>query len=222
MPETILLIAPHPDDEILGAGGTLLLHQQMGDKIHVVYVTERKVPDWNATDVELHCKCRDRVLDSLGLSSYISLGFPDSRLDTIPQRELNDALSVAIKNIKPTIVYIPHRGDLNLDHRLVFQSALVATRTKVFPVRKILSYEVLSSTEKGRKVCCFDPNVFIDITSTIDRKLNLLEMYEGEMNNCDPDRTSENIRTLARFRGIEGGFDYAEAFCLIRETITGV
>ncbi len=214
--KNVLIIAPHPDDEVLGAGGVLarLAASDADCRINILYVTRRSTPIWKTEQVELQEQSFKNIVKLLGAQKYC-LDYPDIGLEQVPHRQLNDSIAHVVRQVQPTTAFIPHRGDLNLDHRIVAESSLVALRPKVYPVRRILSYEVLSTTEKS--ISPFEPNVFYDISDFMNRKIELCETYLSEINNGDPDRTSENIRAVARNRGIAAGCKFAEAFQLIRE-----
>ena len=143
-------------------------------------------------------------------------------MDTIPQKELNDAISKVINEVRPEIVYIPHKGDLSLDHRLVFEATLVATRPQNnSSVKKALSYETLSETEWGGALAkeLFIPDIYIDISKTIKYKLEAMQAYKSELKKHPHPRSIEIINILAKKRGSEAGLKFAEAFVLIRKII---
>ena len=218
----VLVIAPHPDDEVLGCGGTMALHSKKGDEVYLCIVTKAYAPDWS----EDFKKNRKREVANankiLGIKKTYFLDFPTVKLDTIPQKELNDSIFKIVDKVKPEIVYIPHRGDLNKDHRLVFEAALVAVRPLADPkVRKVLSYETLSETEWGLPSVTFTPNVYVDILNTIKTKIEAMKAYESEMRQYPNPRSTEIIEILAKKRGSEAGVKFAEAFVLIRELNIG-
>lgn len=212
----ILIIAPHPDDEVLGCGGTIAKYSEHGDDVYLCVVTKAYTPDWSEEFVENRPKEVKRVSEILGIKKTYFLDFPTVKLDTIPQKELNDALKNVINEVAPDIIYIPHRGDLNKDHRLVFESALVATRSAPSKIKKILSYEVLSGTEYGRLIKPFIPNVYEDISKTFQKKLDAMKVYKSELKEFPHPRSLEAIEALAKIRGSEAGFKLAESFELVR------
>ena len=140
-------------------------------------------------------------------------------MDTIPQKELNEAISKVVNEVNPDILYIPHKGDLNKDHRLVFESCLVATRPANHKIERILSYETLSETEWGQSIEPFTPNVYIDISDTIKTKIEAMKAYKSELKWYPHPRSLEIIEALAKKRGSEVGVKFAEAFMLIREIV---
>jgi len=154
----------------------------------------------------------------LGIKEVFRLGLPTVKLDTIPQKEINDMLSDVIQKVKPQVLYIPHKGDINKDHQIVFESAMVAARpTGEIPIR-ILSYEVLSSTEWYNHEA-FNPNVFVEITDTLETKIKAMEQYKHGLMKPPHPRSIEGIISLATLRGFTVGVKYAEAFTLVREII---
>lgn len=214
----ILIIAPHPDDEVLGCGGTIAKYSKRGNEVYLCIVTKAYSPDWSEEFIENRTKEIEESNRTLGIKKTFFLGFPTVKLDTIPQKQLNDSLSRVINEIKPEIVYIPHSGDVSRDHRLVFEGALVATRPNVASsVKKVLCYETLSETEWGRGFREFIPNLYEDITDEIRIKLEAMKAYGSEIKNYPHPRSLEVIEVLAKKRGSEAGMRSAEAFMLIRE-----
>ena len=215
----ILVIAPHPDDEVLGCGGTIGRLSHEGNTVTLCIVTKPYPPEWSAEYIEKKTGEIERSNEKLGIQTTISLGFPTVKLDTVPQKELNDALSQVIADTEPDLVFIPHRGDLNMDHRIVHEAALVATRPLSSRVRKILAYETLSETEWGRSIAHFHPGVYVDISGFIRLKQEAMLLFETELKTAPHPRSVELISALATKRGSEIGVKYAEAFMLIREII---
>ena len=152
----------------------------------------------------------------MGIKKSYSLGYPTVKLDTIPQKEINKSIYKIMNEVEPDIVYIPHKGDLNKDHRLVFESSLVATRPPT-TVKRILSYEVLSETEWGSPLEPFTPNLYEDISKTFCKKLLAMKEFASELKEYPHPRSLESIEVLAKKRGSEICVNYAESFLLIRE-----
>jgi LmbE family N-acetylglucosaminyl deacetylase len=215
----ILIIAPHPDDEVLGCGGTIAKHTKQGDEVYLCIVTKAYVPDWSEEFLKNRPKEIEKANKILGIEKTYFLDYPTVKLDTIPQKELNEAISKVVNEVKPDIVYIPHKGDLNKDHRLVFESSLVATRPINHKVKRILSYETLSETEWGQTIEPFIPSVYVDISETFEKKIEAMKAYESELKQYPHPRSSEIVEALAKKRGSEVGVKFAEAFILIREII---
>jgi LmbE family N-acetylglucosaminyl deacetylase len=215
----ILIIVPHPDDEVLGCGGTIVKHALGGDEIYLCIVTKAYSPDWSEDFLRNRSKEIKEANEILGIKKNYFLDFPTVKLDTIPQKELIGALSKVVNEVNPDILYVPHKGDLNKDHRLVFEASLVATRPANRKIKRILSYETLSETEWGHPIEPFIPNVYVDISETFERKIEAMKAYESELRQYPHPRSLEIIEVLAKKRGSEVGVNFAEAFILIREIV---
>jgi len=216
----VLIIAPHPDDEVLGCGGTIAKHVSGGDKVYLCIVTKAYPPEWAEQEIQERREEVLRVNKILGVKKTDFLDFPTVKLDTIPQKELADSISRVVNEIKPEVVYIPHRGDANKDHRLVFEAAMVVTRPKpALGIRKVLCYEVLSETEWAAPFVdsAFVPNVFVNISETLETKLKAMSEYKSELKEFPHPRSLEAISVLAKMRGATVGVEAAEAFMLVRE-----
>jgi len=215
----ILVIAPHPDDEVLGCGGTIAKHTNNGDVVHLCIVTKGYYPDWSYEYLKNRPSEIEESTRILGIKKFHLLDFPTAKLDNIPQKDLNDSISEVINKVKPAVVYIPHRGDIHQDHRIIFHSALIAMRpNSKHYVKKILSYETLSETEWGYPRN-FQPTLYVDTSDTIDVKIEAMKAYASELKQYPHPRSIEIIEALAKKRGSEVGLKYAEAFEIIREII---
>lgn len=216
----VLVIAPHPDDEVLGCGGTIAKHNEGGEKVYLCIVTKGYTPDWSEEFLKKRPKEIKKAGALLGIKKTYFLDFPTVKLDTIPQKQLNDSIAQVVDEVKPEVVYIPHRGDINKDHRLVFEAAMVAVRPKPgSTVTKVLSYETLSETEWGviSGDNAFIPNVYIDISETLEIKLKAMSAYQSELKEYPHPRSLGAISALAKTRGASIGVKAAEAFMLVRE-----
>src|SRR3990172_107585 len=141
----VLVIAPHPDDEVLGCGGTIEKHTKEGDEVYLCIVTKAYTPDWSEEFIKNRPKEIQKANDVLGIKKTFFLDLPTAKLDTIAQKQLNELIHKCINEVRPEIMYIPYEHDLHRDHRLVFEAFTVALRPMSNPsVRKILSYETLS------------------------------------------------------------------------------
>ena len=211
----ILVIAPHPDDEVLGCGGTIKRYVKEGNDVFLCIVTKAYTPDWKEDFIKNRKKEITHASNTLGIKETFVLDLPTVKLDTIPQKELNGKISSVIGKINPDVLYIPYVGDLNRDHRLVFEACLVSARPFKNKIKKILVYEVLSETEWGFK--SFSPTVYIDIKETLKAKLRAMSCYKSELRKYPHPRSLEGISILAKKRGMESGLLAAEAFITIRE-----
>jgi LmbE family N-acetylglucosaminyl deacetylase len=216
--KTILVIAPHPDDEVLGCGGTIAKHRKNGDKIELCILTKAYLPDWTKKFIENRKREIKKANGILGIKKTHLLDFPTVKLDTFAQKDIISAIGEVVDRVKPDIVYLPHQGDLNNDHRLIYEASLVALKPiKKYLVNKILAYETLSETEWGSTLKPFIPNVYLEITETIQLKKEAMMAYGSEIKDYPHPRSLEMIEILAKKRGSESGLNLAEAFMLVRE-----
>ena len=216
----ILVIAAHPDDEVLGCGGTIARHATRGDRVDVLIVTRGSPELYSNDQVKQLRKELETAHAILGISAVHFLDFPAPRLDLIPSHEVADSIGAHITSIRPDAVYIPHRGDLHSDHRCVFGAALVAARpVNDHTVRRLLSYEVLSETEWAPPIAedAFLPSVFVDIHGQLEKKKQAMAAYKSQLKEFPHPRSVEAVEYLARLRGSTVGVPAAEAFQLIRE-----
>jgi len=218
----ILVIAPHPDDETLGCGGSLLKHKSNGDSLSWMVATRGHEPHWSADLLDRKEKEIASVTAAYGFDQTIRLNFPTIRLDTIPLEEFIAAIRNAISDCKPELVYLNHFGDVHSDHRIVFEATLSVLKpfySGTHGVKRILSYEVVSSTDAAplNPARAFVPNVFTDVTDFLEKKLEIMALYESELQPSPLPRALDNLRALARLRGATIGVEFAEAFMLVRE-----
>lgn len=212
----VAVVSAHPDDETLGAGGTLARHVAFGDEVHACIVTKAYTPDWDEESIRNARLQAEKAMESLGIASVRFLGFPTVKLNAVPGKEIHDKLLEFIEGTRPDIVYTPFHGDLNSDHHIV--ARMTATAARPIPGRRItlIFFETLSSTEWGRTFLQkhFTPNLYVDISSTIEKKIEAARCYELEMREYPHPRSVEGIRVLSRMRGMEVGLEAAEAFML--------
>jgi N-acetylglucosamine malate deacetylase 1 len=217
-----LVIAPHPDDELLGCGGTLLRRNSEGATLGWLIMTEiSEEYGWSSERVCERKNEIEQVRKGLGVQPehLFQLSFPTTKLDTFPMGELIDKVSEVFQSFQPEEVFIPHQGDVHSDHRITFEAVSACTKWFRYPsVKRVLAYETLSETEfslDSSKV--FQPNVFVDISSYLERKLELLRIYGSELGEFPFPRSETAVRALAEFRGATSGFEYAEGFQLLLE-----
>lgn len=219
----ILVVAPHPDDETLGCGGTILRHIAKGDEVSWLIVTGiSEELGFSAKRVSLREKEIEAVSAAYNFSSVYNLGLPTTRLDDMPMVELIEAIGSVFKEAEPEVVYVPYCGDVHTDHKIVFDAA--ASCTKWFrcgSIKKVLAYETLSETDFGLSPDTggFRPNVFIDITEHFEKKFEIMKTYESELSEFPFPRSKEAIRALAALRGAASGHASAEAFMLLKEIV---
>jgi len=213
----ILVIAVHPDDETLGCGGTLLKHKADGDEIHwLICTTLNKQSDYyEAREKEIQ-----KVASLYRFDSVTQLQFETMKVDEYSMSELISSLSKVIKNIEPTDIYLPFLGDVHSDHRKIFEASFSCTKSFRYPfIKKIYMMETLSETEFAPAIMgnSFIPNSFVNITSHLKQKEEILKIYKSEIAPSPFPRSLENIRALATLRGASCGYRFAEAFMLIKE-----
>jgi len=217
-----LVIAPHPDDEILGCGGVIARHQSLGEEVSVLVVSRGISELFESELIETTRQELRAAHEILKISQTQFLDFPAPRLDTIPRHELADAIGKVIREVQPNIVYLPHHGDLHIDHQAVFRAAMVACRPiNNCSVRRVLSYETLSETEWGAPFAseAFVPNVFVDITPYLSRKLEAMASYRSQLKSPPHSRSLQAVEAQARLRGSTISVSAAEAFMLIRDIV---
>lgn len=216
----VLVIAPHPDDEVLGCGGTIAKHSANDDDVFVCVMTKGYKPLF-AEELEHIVKNECRKADSiLGVKETIFLDFPAAMLEEVPRYKLNDSIVSQVKKIKPDIVYIPHRGDMQIDHKMIVDAAMVALRPKYeHIVSKIYAYETLSETgwDIPNTTNDFIPNSYNDISDFLEKKLQAMKMFSTQLAKYPNARSIDAIRALAMYRGSMMSMMAAEAFSIIRE-----
>lgn len=221
----VLVIAAHPDDEILGVGGTVKKHTLKGDDVYCVILGEGQASRFDKDSSiskkmieDLHTDTINAI-KTVGYRDVEFYSLPDNRFDSVDLLDIIKIIEQIITRIKPEIIYTHHFGDRNVDHRLTYEAVLTACRPCVFEhVKKILLFETPSSTEWDftYRHNSFNPNVFIDISSTIDFKLDAMAYYKTELKEYPHPRSLKALKVVAQKRGITVNKEYAEAFELIR------
>ena len=223
---SVLVVAAHPDDEVLGCGGTIAKHVDMGDEVNVLLVAEgatsrAPIRDRDADKFQLSelSKAAKKASDILGVSNLSILELPDNRLDSMDRLDLIKIVESYIVKFRSSIIYCHHSGDVNVDHRRVHEAVVTASRPSPGQiVKSLFSFEVQSSTEwqPPGSSFPFQPNYFVDISDQWERKKAALVAYTDEMRPWPHSRSIEAVEYLARWRGAQLGVHAAEAFCLMR------
>jgi len=225
----ILIVAAHPDDEVLGCGGTIVRLVNEGHNVYVAIMGEGETSrgyDINSVNNKLVAalhQCSHRVANFFGIKKLIIQNYPDNQFDSVPMLDIVKSIENVIEEIKPEVIFTHHGGDLNIDHLTVHRAVMTSTRT--FPgqlVQQVFLFEIPSSTEWAFQQFCpiFMPNYFVDISSSIEEKIHALSIYESESRTFPHPRSSEAIRAIGMRWGSTAGFYQAEAFQLIRAIIS--
>lgn len=227
MSQSILILAAHPDDEVLGCGGTIAKLADQGATIHVAFLADgvfSRAGDQakQQQEEELHIRraAAQKACDILGVKSVSFGEFPDNRMDTVALLDITKALENLIAEYKPEVVFTHHAGDVNIDHRRMHEAAVTACRPqRGRPVKTLLCFEVPSSTEwqLPGSAPVFAPNWFVDISDTLDRKFAALDAYAAELRDWPHPRSRQGVEHLVRWRGAIVGVEAAEAFMLGRQ-----
>lgn len=218
----VLVIAPHPDDEVLGCGGVIARHVSQGDTVCVLIVTRG---DESLFSDELIEQGRRELVTAhalLGVKETFFLDFPAPKLDTLPEHIVADAIRRVFNKLQPSTLYLPYRGDIHRDHKVVFDASMVAARPVTgCSVKTILCYETLSETDWAYPFNgdTFAPTVFVDITHFLETKIEAMSCYASQLKEPPSARSLDSLRALARVRGGAAGLEMAEAFLLVRTII---
>ena len=221
----VLVVAAHPDDEVLGCGGTMARLAQEGHAVHIAIMAEgitSRHAERSAADAEqllrLHQQARSAAA-MIGAKDVVLFKLPDNRLDTVPLLEVVKLVEELIQKLQPEVIYTHHPGDLNIDHAVVHRAVLTATRPQPgHGVREVYAFEVLSSTEWAFQQLAplFRANVFVDVSKTLDAKIAGLACYDSETRKFPHPRSPEALRAAAARWGSVVGCEAAEAFELVR------
>lgn len=213
-----LFVTPHPDDETLGCGGTILHRKNSGDEIGWLLITDITTDNgWSKNRVEERKSEINNVSKKYNFDKVYNLKKPSTKIDSLPLSELISEISYVFNDFQPNEIFLPHWNDIHSDHRVVFEASIAASKSFRTPfIKKILSYETLSETEFSYvSQDKFNPTYYVDITKYFEEKLEIMKIYKSEIANFPFPRSYESIRSLARIRGSRCGCDFAEAFQLI-------
>lgn len=226
--KNILVIAAHPDDEILGCGGAMARHVAQGDTVHVVimaegltsrFATREEALNSVIPELETLRETARKANAVLGVQEVAFEGFPDNRMDSVDLLDIVKRVEHHVRRVKPDVIYTHHVGDVNIDHRQIHHAVVTAARPMPNGLKPtILFFEVASSTHWQPPISApaFSPNWFIDISDYLEKKLRALAVYEGEMRPWPHARSVKALEHLARWNGANIGVDAAENFILGR------
>lgn len=219
MKNRVLVIAVHPDDETLGCGGTLLKHKANEDEIHWLICTTL---DKNHSYYKQREEEIEKVSKFYDFNSVHNLRLKTMQIDEYGMSELISKISKVINEVKPNIIYLPFKGDVHSDHRKIFEASYSCTKSFRYPfVNKIYMMETLSETEfaPSTKEDSFIPNVFVDISEFFEKKIEIIKVFESEIETHPFPRSERNITALATLRGATSGCEYSESFVLLKEIL---
>jgi LmbE family N-acetylglucosaminyl deacetylase len=213
----VLVIAAHPDDELLGCGGTIALHKRAGDQVTAVIVCEgeslRYGPEGSGQATHIQ-----QAADMIGIEDVRTLNFPDQKLDTVTLTDIITGLEKIVEDVQPNVVYCQYGGDINRDHELPFKALLVATRPLDQSIQGIYAFDTASSTEWAYPRT-FVPDLWIDISTTLDTKLRAMACYEREVRDYPHPRSLQALEYRARAWGNQCCLDAAEVFMTVRRVL---
>lgn len=215
----IIVISAHPDDEILGVGGTLIKHRENGDEIHWLIATNIfKNQGFSEERIRSRQVEIDQVASRLRMQVH-KLEYPTMGLSSRDLLTMVPKISKIFLEVEPEVIYVLNRSDAHSDHRILFDAVMACTKSFRYPfLREVLMYECISETEFApvlpEKV--FLPNCFVDITKQMEEKMELMRIYESELGKHPFPRSEKNIRALATFRGATCGVEYAESFQILK------
>lgn len=219
--KVVAVVAPHPDDETLGCGGTLLKHVARSDTVHWIVFTSIST-SLGFTEERVRSRYDEirRVAEAYCFAGTHRLDFPTMQLDRVAKADMVGALGAVVKQLGVQTLYVPYRNDAHSDHAAVFDACAACTKTFRYPtVRSVRAYETLSETEYGVKPedPGFRPNLFVDVSDFLDRKLEIMSIYASEMAPFPFPRSTVALRAQAQLRGTQCGATAAEAFMLLKE-----
>jgi N-acetylglucosamine malate deacetylase 1 len=217
--KTVLVVAPHPDDETLGVGGTIAKMAAQGDEVHVLMVSGHLPPLYKREAYETTVLEAKNAFEIMGVTGSEFLEIPATMIGNEPLHEFNGKICQVVNGLKPDIVFCPY-PDRHIDHRLIFDSVMVATRPVGVGrgIKIVAAYETLSETHWNAPHIepNFTPNWVVNISDFIGTKLAALKCYESQISDFPGPRSIEAVESLAKFRGTQAGFGYGEGFHIVR------
>ena len=218
----IMVVSPHPDDETLGAGGTITKLIDQGHEVMILTVSGHLPPLYSREDYEVTLKEAYEAYKVLGVSDSVFLEIPATMIGEQPVHVLNSKVTSIMKEFEPNIVLCPF-PDRHIDHRLIFESCMVATRPVGFgkKIEMVTAYETLSETHWNAPYVepNFTQNLVVNIDKYLEKKIEALQCFKSQISEKEGPRSLEAVKSLARFRGSQAGFEYGEAFYIIRKTL---
>lgn len=220
MAKKVLVVSAHPDDETLGAGGTLLRHIEQGDEVYWLIITNIfEDQGFSAERIKSRQKEISEVAGVYGFKKTVKLDYPTMSLSSTTLIELIPDVSNVFQDIRPEIIYTMNRSDAHSDHRVIFDAVMACTKSFRYPfIHEVLMYECISETEFAPVLPenVFQPNCLVDVSDVMDKKIEIMNIYQSEIGEHPFPRSERNIRALATFRGATAGVEYAEAFQILK------
>lgn len=215
----VLVVSPHPDDETLGAGGTLLKLKKQGHKIFWLNITDMKVEaGWGEKKVAHRQTQIENVRKFFDFDGFYNLALEPAGLTTLDERGIIGEIGDVFESVRPEWVMIPGQYDAHSDHRVVYNCCMACAKAFRAPyIKRITTMEILSETDYGFQKEKFEPNLFIDISDELERKMEAMKIYDTEIEEVPFPRSLENIKALASVRGGYCTSKYAEAFCIVKQ-----
>lgn len=220
--ESILIVAPHPDDEILGCGGTILKYISLGSKVYWLICTEFYRNGKTVENVKLRAEEIEKVSEMLGFTKRFELGFDAAGITYADLGSMVNKIANIMREIKPAAVFLPNRSDVHTDHQIIFKAAFSCTKNFNFPfIKKVMMYETISETEFAPALAenYFLPNVYIDVSDFFEKKTEIMSIYKSELMAPFFPRSLQALKALGTYRGSAIGKKYAEAFMLLKQII---
>ncbi|NOU51776.1 PIG-L family deacetylase [Pseudoalteromonas sp. JBTF-M23] len=221
--KSVLVVAPHADDETLGCGGTILKLSEQGYQVHWLVVTGMtKEAGFSEAQIAKRQEEMLKVAQCYNFTNVHELMLPPAKLDVLAKGDVIGPIAQVVSQVKPEIVFTPYRNDAHSDHEIVYDAVMSATKSFRYPfVKRVLAYETMSETDFGLKPesCGFKATTYVDISAFLDEKLNILEIFESEVGEFPFPRSRLALESLARVRGVQCNSEAAEAFMLIKEII---
>ena len=215
-----LVIAPHPDDEILGVGGTLLKRKSQGHSLAWVIVTKpSEILKWSESKIKKREEQIQKIKSEVGFDMIYQLNFLAAELSHTSLPSLIKSLSETIRDFSPEEIFFPHHGDVHSDHEIVNKAVISSSKSfRNHFLKRLIAYETLSETEYGLdKTKVFFPNLYIDISKFLEKKINLLNIYSSEIDKFPFPRSTESLISLAKYRGSSCNCLAAEAFEILKQ-----
>lgn len=213
-----MVVSPHPDDETLGAGGSLFRYKKEGHKIYWLNITDiDEMSGWPKEIADKRKQQIKQINELYGFDGFYNLGFTPTTLGDISENELISAISKCIHEVEPQVLLLPNPYDAHSDHKYVFNATMACTKVFRYPyIKKILTMEILSETDFGSLYHSFEANYYVDITDYIEDKIDALKIYDTEIGEPPFPRSIDAVKSLATLRGGAAGVRYSEAFHVIK------